>query len=176
MILISFSYQETLRAYGRGRARGQPGYANKWYQGDMITGRVLLSEQRRHTKGGGENFSNQAKSLARKATSSSRVPPRRDNDLRTLSSKRWMTIKGLFLDRPPLAAPRRHARCSCCAGNNPLICQSAQSKFQTHMDTNTCHGCDKEQRLRPRVAICFHRLRGWCEGLPCMRTIYLWGP
>ena len=70
MTLISFSYQETLRAYGCARARGEIGYANKWYQGDMITGRLPLSEQRRHTKGGGENFSNQAKSLTRKATTS----------------------------------------------------------------------------------------------------------
>ena len=94
MTLISFSYQETLRAYGCARARGEIGYANKWYQGDMITGRLPLSEQRRHTKGGGENFPNQAKSLTQKATTSSRVSPPQHNDLRTLSSsKRAMTMK-----------------------------------------------------------------------------------
>ena len=47
-----------------------------------------------------------------------------------------------------LPSPRRILmdRCSCCAGNNPLICQSARSKFQTHMDTNTCH-----DRVRQRA-------------------------
>ena len=41
---------------------------NKWYQRDMITGRRLLSDQRRPTKGGGENFSNPAESLTQKGT------------------------------------------------------------------------------------------------------------
>ena len=150
MTLISFSYQETLRAYGCARARGEIGYANKWYQGDMITGRLPLSEQRRHTKGGGENFSNQAKSLTRKATTSIEqslaattqrlayfvVEQASDDDER--KGCLWIA----------LPSPRRILmdRCSCCAGNNPLICQSARSKFQTHMDTNTCHG-----RVRQRA-------------------------
>ena len=96
---------------------------NKWYQRDMITGRRLLSDQRRPTKGGGENFSNPAESLTQKGTISKLSPCAR-------------ATRGVFQSKCglwfALSESLRRNLCPCCAGNNPLISQSAIPK-QTHM-------------------------------------------